>query len=154
MKYTLLLLAFLVCPGANAEEWKTYHDAKLGIEFQYPEAWSCEWEEVNQPTLLVKGTATIASYVGFQITPKNPQNLPIETWYRTTRRPDPGAHPGKFAGHPAMIVPRTKGEAVYDVYVVARPEGSILAVVTRHFPSDPTAKPTIERIISSCKFDK
>lgn len=67
VKYLLLFLAILVCPAAQAEKWKTYRDAKLGIEFQYPPDWNCTWEETNKPTLMVKPDREKPPYVAFQL---------------------------------------------------------------------------------------
>ena len=152
MKYLSILIALIACPSLHAEQWKTYRDAKLGIEFQYPADWNCSWEEANQATLMLKPASEHPPYVGFQLWAKNPRNLPVETWYKTTQRPGADAHMGTFAGQPAMVVTSSKGDARHIVYEITRPGGNILGVVTRTFPADPASQTTVEKILNSCKF--
>lgn len=53
-----------------------------------------------------------------------------------------------------MIVTSNRNNAPHSVYEIARPGGQILGVVTRMTASDPTARPTVEKILASCKFVK
>lgn len=151
MKYLLFLL--LLCTTVSAAPWKTYKDARLGIEFQHPPEWKCEWHEDKQ-ILMVMPDITHPPYVAFQTRPKNPNNLPIETWYKTTQRQHAGAKKGELAGQPAMIIPSTRGDAQNLVYEIARPGGQIFAVATRLIPNEPTGKPISEKILKSFRFTK
>ena len=153
LKYLFLLIAFVVCPGVQAEKWKTSRDAKIGIEFQHPPDWNCTWHEDKQ-MLLVMPEVTKPPYVGFQTKPNNPDNLPIETWYKKTQRPNAGAHLGTFAGQPAMVIPIDKASTHYISYEVARPGGIILIAVIRESAADPTSPLTLEKILQSCKLTK
>lgn len=157
--------------GVQAQQWKTYKDAKIGVQLQYPPDWThrrLPYPAASQIDLEIFEAPGPSDGIGdfwVQLNPSNPKNLSIDRWFEVFKKPqhaDPSkpqigsVSKARVDGQPALAImlKGTPNLRPMLMYYVARPGGKVFAIteVCREASGKPS--PTTVKMAAGVKFLK